>query len=105
MFDPKDPIHMSTVVFSLSFACSIGILYLAKPNWVQTVNENTGKSEISWELVLTYSATFALVFAIAALLFISSQRGAKAPQAYDIPMIFPDPTMASAFCGAKHRNT
>lgn len=74
MFDKKDPISMATITFAISFLLLIGMLYLAKPSWVQIVDQNSGKASISWQLVVAYSATFALVCAIAVLLIISKQR-------------------------------
>ena len=103
MFDKKDPVTMATVMLVVAFALLVGILYLAKPSWVQVVDQNTGKSSIAWQLVLAYSATFALVCAIAVLLIVSNHRGPSSQMSYPVQSsAFPAPTMASAYCGAKH---
>lgn len=102
MFDKKDPITMATATLVISFILLIGILYLAKPTWIQVIDQNTGKSSISWKLTASYSATFALVLAIAVLLVISNQRGSTSQVTYDVQSSFPAPSMASAYCGSQH---
>lgn len=74
MFDKKDPITTATATLAISFLLLVGILYLAKPSWVQVVDQNSGKASISWQLIIAYSVSFALVCAIAALLIVSNQR-------------------------------
>lgn len=102
MFDKKDPVTMATVTLVASFTLLVGILYLAQPSWVQVIDQITGKNLISWQLVISYSVTFALVLAIAVLLIVSNQRVSKSIMTYDVQASFPSPTMASAYCGIKH---
>ena len=102
MFDKKDPVTMATTTLVVSLALLVGILYIVKPPWVQVIDQNTGKSSISWQLVISYSITFALVLAIAVLLIVSNQRRPKSTMVYDVQDTFPAPEMASAYCGAKH---
>jgi hypothetical protein len=102
MFDKKDPVTMAMATLVVSIALLTCILYLAKPSWVLVVDQNTGKSLISWQLIISYSVTFALVLAIAVLLILSNQRVPKSTIAYDVQAPFPAPTMATAYCGAKH---
>lgn len=97
MLDKKDPVTMAVTTFVVAFVLLIGILYLAKPTWVLVLNQTTGKSAISWSLVLSYSATFALVCAIAAMVLISNHRGPTAVTTYDVPFAFPAPEMAVAY--------
>ncbi len=94
---------MATVTLIVAFTLLIGILYLAKPSWVQVVDQNTGKSSISRQLVLAYSVTFALVCAIAVLLIVSNQRTPSSQISYPVHSAFPAPTMASAYCGVQHQ--
>jgi type VI protein secretion system component VasK len=106
MLDTKDPSIMATVTLLVTFVLVVGILYLAKPAWVQVVNQTTGKSSISWQLVIAYSATFALVCAIAALLIVSNIHKKSTSQLLTYAnqtSSFPIPTMASAYCGSKHQ--
>jgi len=103
MFDKKDPVTMAIITLVVSFVLLVGILYLARPVWVQIVDPNTGKNLLSWNLVVAYSATFAFVCAIAAMLMISNHRGPTATKAYSVDAIYPVPAMASAYCGIKHK--
>ena len=103
MFDKKDPVTMAKVTLVVSLVLLIGILYLIEPSWVQVVDQNTGKSLISWQLVISYSTTFALVLAIAVLLILSNQpRPKSSMKLYDVQASFPLPEMALAYCSAKH---
>lgn len=102
MLDKKDPVTMAMITLIVSFALLVGIIYLAKPQWIQFVDTNTGKSSIAWKLIISYSATFALVCAIAVILIVSKKRGANSIVAYPIQSQFPSSTMASAYCGTKH---
>lgn len=97
MFDKKDPVTMALTTLVISFTLLVCILYLVKPSWVEIVDQNTGKSSISWRLVLSYSTIFALVFAIAVLLLVSNQRKTDTAIVYDAQSAFPDSSMASTW--------
>ena len=81
---------MAYATLIITFSILVGILYLFNPSWVQIVNKNTGKTSISWKLLLSYSATFALVLAIAALIIVSNHRIELKQQEYAVQ--FPDHT-------------
>lgn len=103
MFDKKDPVKMALMTLFVSFIFILSILYLAKPSWVQIINQNTGKTLISWQLIVSYSVTFSLVISIATLLIISNKRKHKPMITYDVNSSFPPSAMASAYCGTnKH---
>ena len=102
MLDKKNPLTMTMFTFVVAFGLLIGILYLAQPMWVQVANQNTGKGAISWKLVISYSATFAIVCAIAVMLMMSKNRENESDTSFPIDTSFPAPTMAASYCGAKH---
>ena len=76
MLDLTKPVNISLVTIIVTFLASLGILYLAKPSWIQRLN-NEGKAEISSVLLVSYSVTFALVCGVAALVLSSKQNGQK----------------------------
>lgn len=84
MIDKKDTVTMAYMTFVVSFFISTGILYLANPEWIQVANQNTGKSSISWKLIVSSSAAFSFVLAIAVLLILSNKREKKQPIAYEV---------------------
>ena len=84
MIDKKDTVTMAHMTFVVSFFISTGILYLANPEWIQVANQNTGKSSISWKLIVSSSAAFSFVLAIAVLLILSNKREKKQPIAYEV---------------------
>ena len=84
MIDKKDTVTMAYMTLVVSFFISVAILYLANPEWIQVANENTGKSSISWKLILSSSAAFSFVLAIAVLLILSNKREKKQPIAYEV---------------------
>jgi hypothetical protein len=84
MIDKKDTVTIAYMTLIVSFFISVGILYLANPEWIQVANENTGKSSISWKLILSSSAAFSFVLAIAVLLILSNKREKKQPIAYEV---------------------
>ena len=105
MLDKKNPLTMTMFTFVVAFGLLIGILYLAQPMWVQVANQNTGKGAISWKLVISYSATFAIVCAIAVMLMMSKNRENRENESYTyfpIDTSFPAPAMAASYCGVKH---
>jgi len=69
----KDPIKIALVVFAVSFTVLLLLLYLTRPSWVQVVDPNTGDVETSWSLLISYSLTFSLICAIAAVPATSSK--------------------------------
>lgn len=102
MFNKKDPVIMSTVTLIITFVILVGILYLAKPFWVQVVDQNTGKKSISGQLVLSYSATFALVCSIAVFLIVSNKQESQNMVSYNSQAFFLPPVIASSYCGVRH---
>jgi len=72
--DKKDPVTMAYISIVVSFGIFVGILYLINPAWVQVVDKETGNVEISWELVISSSATFSFVIAIAVMIMVSNER-------------------------------
>lgn len=77
MLDLKTPISISLLTLVVTFIVSVGVLYLAKPAWVQKVNKHNLKTDMSLILILSYSFTFSLVCAIAALLISSGKLTSK----------------------------
>ena len=72
--DKKNPISMAYISMIISFVIFVAILYLFTPSWVQVVNQITGKLSISWTLIISYSVTFSLVFAIFIFMVVLNQR-------------------------------
>ena len=70
MIDTKTPISIAIYTLVISFILFFILFYIVKPSWVQIVilNQNDEKPVISNILVISYSITFSLVCAIAALL-------------------------------------
>lgn len=97
MRDMNDPIFTSIVIFIFCFICILGIFYLFSPSWVFIIDQNTGKSIISWKLVFMYSITFSLIFSIAVFLKVAKKRELNLPPAYDIKMNIPSAEFASAY--------
>lgn len=93
MFDLKTPISISLLTLVVTFILSVGILYLAKPSWVQKVNKHNLKTDMSLILILSYSFTFSIVCAIASLLISSNklQSSISLPQNSTNISYFPDP--------------
>lgn len=76
MLDLTKPINISLVTIIIAFLTSIVVLYLAKPSWIQRL-DNEGKVEISPAILISYSITFALVSGIAGLILSSRQKGSN----------------------------
>jgi hypothetical protein len=102
MFDKKDPVTMAMYTMIISFILFTSIIYLFKPNWVQVVDQNTGKSTVSIQLVLTFSATFALVCSVAAMLIVSRNRGYQAITSYDVEPFSQNASVALAYSSTRH---
>lgn len=103
MLDTKDPVTMAMVTLIITFILLVGILYLANPIWIQVINQTTGKSCISWQLLVAYSATFSIVSAIAVIIIVSNKRKLEPITSYQIESsIIPKPEMVYAYCGANH---
>ena len=79
MLDLTKPVNISLVTIIVTFLASLGILYLAKPSWIQKLN-NEGKTEISSILLVSQSVTFALVCGVAALVLSSKKNGQKSDE-------------------------
>ena len=88
IFDKKDSVSMAYATLFITFSILVGILYLVNPSWIQIVNKNTGKTTICWKLLLSYSATFSLVLAIAVLIIVSNRRVELKQTEYTVS--FPD---------------
>ena len=82
--DKKNPISMAYNSIIISFVIFVGLFYLFTPSWVQVVNQITGKLSISWPLILSYSITFSLIFAIFVFMFIVNQKDHTECIGYDI---------------------
>lgn len=76
MIDTKTPISIAIYTLVISFILFIILFYIVKPSWVQIVilNQNDEKPVISNILVISYSITFSLVCAIAAVLFCKTKK-------------------------------
>lgn len=72
--DKKDPVTMAYISMVVSFGIFVGILYLINPAWALVANKQTGNIDISWELVISSSATFSFVIAIAVMIMVSNER-------------------------------
>ena len=68
----KNPITMTMLTIVVIFILSTAILALTRPSWVK-VKGSPGKT--NWTVLYSYSLTFALVCAIAAMLVSSKYRG------------------------------
>jgi hypothetical protein len=102
MFNKKDPVTMAMYTLVISFILFVGIIYLVDPDWVKVVNQNTGKSTTSWQLVLTFSSTFALVCSIATMLLVSRNRGPQTVASYDVEPFSQNASIASAYSSIQH---
>lgn len=93
MFDIKTPISISLLTLVVTLILSVGILYISKPSWVQKINKHNFKTDISFILILSYSLTFSIVCAIAALLITSNKLNSSIsfPQNSTEISYFPDP--------------
>lgn len=68
----KNPIKMAMLTLVVIFILSIAILALTRPSWVKV----KGSEKLTnWTVLYSYSLTFALVCAIAAMLVSSKYRG------------------------------
>ena len=76
MIDTKNPLTIATYTLVISFIIFVILLYIVKPSWVQIVilKNNDDKTVISNILVISYSITFSLVCAIAAVLFCKTKK-------------------------------
>lgn len=103
MFDKNNLIFISSISLFISFIISLAILYLAKPKWIQVIDENSGKLVIYWPSTLAYSVTFAFVCAIIVLLLVTSyNKPTDKPFSYDVPINLTSSDIALSYCGAKH---
>ena len=75
MLDIKEPVNFSLLVIVISFLLSVFTLYCSKPSWVLVVSSKENETVVSSCLVVFYSATFAIVCGIGALLFSTKERG------------------------------
>lgn len=69
---PKDPTTISIITLISSFMFFALILYLFQPKFIQIIDKN-GNSYRSKQLIISFSATFAFVFAITSLLLQSTK--------------------------------
>ena len=93
----NDPVTVVTFTFIVSVLVIGGMLYLLHPTWVQKIDKSTGKAEISPELLVSYSITFALVCCIATLLLISGTRQPTSAATHEPSGSLPSHQMALAF--------
>jgi preprotein translocase subunit YajC len=82
--DKSNPISMAYNSIIISFVIFVGLFYLFTPSWVQIVNQITGKLSLSWPLILCYSITFSLVFAIFVFMIILNQKEGKEHIGYEM---------------------
>ena len=94
----ENPAHLVSIVFLISLIIIGCLLYFIHPVWVQRINSITGKEEISYELLISYSITFALVCSIISLFITSQRRTPHSTKSYNTES-FPSPEMASAYNG------
>ena len=95
----ENPIYIVCIVFLISVIIIGCLLYFIHPIWVQRINSATGKPEISYELLISYSITWALVCSIIGLFIISRRRSPPSMESYKTSETFPSSTMASAYDG------
>jgi len=74
MINVKDPVMSAYTSMVISFIVFIGTIYIFKPKCVQIVDRYTGIVYISWNLAISYSATFSFIIAIAVLLLLSNKQ-------------------------------
>ena len=95
MINLTKPIHVMVLTICISFVISAGILYLAKPSWIQRLNSK-GKPEISPILLCSFSMTFALASGVVALLMCTKQRGTIEKKEQNIPPTSAMPSIKAA---------
>jgi hypothetical protein len=86
IFDKKDSVSMAYATLIVTFSIIVGILYLFNPSWIQVINQDKGKRTICWKLLLSYSATFALILSIAALIIVSNYKVELKQKEYYVPL-------------------
>ena len=74
MINLKDPVKSAYTSMAISFIIFIGTIYIFKPKCVQIIDRYTGNINISWQLSISYSATFSFIIAIAVLLLLSNKQ-------------------------------
>ena len=95
MLDFTKPVNISLVVI-VTFLVSMGILYLAKPSWIQKLDAK-GKAVISYTLAISYSLTFALASGVATLLLSPKEKRTSHKISEPSSSMFPSVTAAQAF--------
>jgi hypothetical protein len=84
----EEPINMSMLILAVSFICTLGVLYLLRPGYVQIVNQATGKSDLSCKLMVIYSLIFSCVFSVTSLIYLSRKRELQL-NPYNVKVDFP----------------
>lgn len=82
----KGSSNITLFVIVLSFVFYIIILYLIQPKWVQTIDDKGENLILSYELLVSYGVTFALITGILSLLLFSKQ---KVSVKEDVPDLMP----------------
>ena len=77
MINLKDPVKSAYTSMAISFIIFIGTIYIFKPKCVQIIDRYTGNINISWQLSISYSATFSFIIAIAVLILLSNNLEKK----------------------------
>ena len=95
MLDFTKPVNISLVVI-VTFLVSMGILYLAKPSWIQKL-DSKGRAVISYTLAISYSLTFALVSGVAALILRPVKKRGLHKMLKPASSMFPTVVAAQAF--------
>jgi hypothetical protein len=76
MISRENPVKASLTVLVMAFIVFGGVLWMLKPDCVQTIDRN-GNEKVSIELVASFALTFALVSAIIVLLLFSKNLGQR----------------------------
>lgn len=82
----KGSYNITLFVVVLSFVFYIIVLYLIQPKWVQTIDDKGENLILSYELLVSYGVTFALITGILSLLLFSKQ---KVSVKEDVPDLMP----------------
>lgn len=72
MINIKDPVRSAYTSIPISFIIFIGTIYIFRPKCLQIIDRYTGNIYISWQVAISYSATFSFIIAIAILILLSN---------------------------------
>lgn len=83
MIDFSNSIQLSYYSILISFVFVASILYLAKPKYLQKIDD-TGEPVISWVLLLLNSVVVSIIFGVCVLLYCCAQKEAPEITKYEL---------------------